>query len=64
MDQAVASMVNGAQLRLKAGWNTLLLEVLNGAEDWGFFARLVAADAGRLPLLMNEDGQVAVALVN
>jgi hypothetical protein len=45
-------------ITLRAGKNTLLLEVLNGSEDWGFFARLAAADAARTPLMVDELGHV------
>jgi hypothetical protein len=51
-------------ITLKAGRNTLLLEVLNGSEDWGFFARLVTADAGRSPMLVNEAGEIANLTIN
>lgn len=37
-------------ITLKAGRNTLLLEVLNGSEDWGFFARLAGADGTFIPI--------------
>ncbi|RYX80992.1 hypothetical protein EON83_26035 [bacterium] len=45
-------------ITLRAGRNTLLLEVLNGSEGWGFFARLATSDKARQPLVVNAAGQV------